>query len=259
MNRVTFRRTIVTFCLLLGSGPAWAQTGSANAGRGQDPSASLQGFSVVLVLGDLQGSTSTDNMPAAARAALGDLKDFLPYKSYRALDTAWILGSTRMREATSRLRGPDDQDYEVRLYPALVPTATTPVLQVRFVFHEPGGVGVYVKGSNDNARAEQLRTRLADLQSIRAALEAEQKAAASAPAAQRRPASEFQQQLADINRGITVAESQLRDARTSDGSTLIDTTFTMSIGETVVVGTSRVRGDKALIALLTAVGRGATK
>jgi hypothetical protein len=34
---------------------------------------------------------------------------------------------------------------------------------------------------------------------------------------------------------------------------MIDTSFTMDIGETVVVGTSRLKGDKALIALLTAV------
>ena len=34
---------------------------------------------------------------------------------------------------------------------------------------------------------------------------------------------------------------------------VIDTSFTMDIGETVVVGTSRLKGDKALIALLTAV------
>ena len=40
---------------------------------------------------------------------------------------------------------------------------------------------------------------------------------------------------------------------------IIDTTFNMDVGETVVVGTSRLRGgDKALIALLTAVPRGQT-
>jgi len=247
MRALSLGRAIVTLCLLLGSVPAWAQqTGS------------LQGFSVVLVLGDLQGGTSTDNMPAAARAALGDLKDFLPYKSYRLLDTAWVLGSTTTRlHTTSRLRGPDDQDYEVTLDP--VPVQTPSSLQVKFVLREPGGHDY--QGSADSARrSEQLIARLTDLQSIRATLEADQKAAASAQAAQRRPsASDVQQQLADINRGITVVESQLRDARTSDGSTLIDTTFTMDVGETVVVGTSRVRGDKALIVLLTAVRRGATK
>src|SRR5947209_10963812 len=41
-------------------------------------------------------------------------------------------------------------------------------------------------------------------------------------------------------------------------SNVIDTTFSMEIGETVVVGTSHLRGgDKALIARLTAVPRGA--
>ena len=40
---------------------------------------------------------------------------------------------------------------------------------------------------------------------------------------------------------------------------MIDTSFTMDVGETVVVGTSRLAGgDKALIALLTAVPRNAT-
>lgn len=34
---------------------------------------------------------------------------------------------------------------------------------------------------------------------------------------------------------------------------VIDTSFTMDVGETVVVGTSRLEGDKALIVLLTAV------
>ena len=38
---------------------------------------------------------------------------------------------------------------------------------------------------------------------------------------------------------------------------VIETSFAMDIGETVVVGTSRMRGgDKALIALLTAVPKG---
>ena len=41
------------------------------------------GFSVVLVLGDMQGGATADSVPAAARKALADMKDFLPYKSYR--------------------------------------------------------------------------------------------------------------------------------------------------------------------------------
>ena len=42
------------------------------------------------------------------------------------------------------------------------------------------------------------------------------------------------------------------------GATLIDTSFNMSLGEAVVVGTSRMRGgNKALNVLLTAATRGA--
>src|SRR5262245_66628788 len=49
--------------------------------------AAPQGYSVVLVLGDMQNASPADsNVPAAARKALADLKDFLPYKSYRLLD-----------------------------------------------------------------------------------------------------------------------------------------------------------------------------
>ena len=74
---------------------------------------SPQGFSVVLVLGDLNAGSNADaSVPPAARKALNDMKDFLPYKGYRLLDAEWILGS---RGATTHLRGADGQDYELRL------------------------------------------------------------------------------------------------------------------------------------------------
>ncbi len=40
-----------------------------------------------------------------------------------------------------------------------------------------------------------------------------------------------------------------------DGRPVIHTSFQMEVGETVVVGTSHLQGDKALIVLLTAVAR----
>jgi hypothetical protein len=47
--------------------------------------------------------------------------------------------------------------------------------------------------------------------------------------------------------------------RAMPSSAVIDTSFTMDVGETVVVGASRPRGaTKALIALVTAVPRGGT-
>src|SRR5262245_5936233 len=59
----------------------------------------LQGFSIVLVEADTQnvtylGGAKADDgsdIPAAARKAIADLKDFLPFKSYRLLDGAWVL------------------------------------------------------------------------------------------------------------------------------------------------------------------------
>ena len=54
-------------------------------------------------------------------------------------------------------------------------------------------------------------------------------------------------------------EKSLRDAAARvGGRSIIDTSFMMDVGETVVVGTSRVAGDKALIALLTAVAHAGT-
>jgi hypothetical protein len=53
-----------------------------------------------------------------------------------------------------------------------------------------------------------------------------------------------------------VEQAQLPRASRSEHapvkSPVIDTTFNMNVGETVVVGTSRLQGDKALIVLLTA-------
>ena len=62
--------------------------------RGQSPaSLGIHGFSVVLVIGGTQGpsSSASENVPDAARKALADMKDFLPYKRYQLLDAAWIL------------------------------------------------------------------------------------------------------------------------------------------------------------------------
>lgn len=46
--------------------------------------------------------------------------------------------------------------------------------------------------------------------------------------------------------------------RTSSGTSghnIMDSTFSIALGETVVVGTSRLNGDQALIALLTAAAK----
>lgn len=46
-----------------------------------------------------------------------------------------------------------------------------------------------------------------------------------------------------------------RTAGAGMSGTVIDSSFRMNLGETVVVGTSRLQGDRALIVLLTAVAK----
>jgi hypothetical protein len=103
--------------------PSEAPRGQAVA-QGRRSSGALQGFSVVLVVGELQGTSATDDVPAAAKKALADMREFLPYKSYRLLDAGWLMccgeparttSERRPESSTLALRGPDDHEYELHL------------------------------------------------------------------------------------------------------------------------------------------------
>jgi hypothetical protein len=245
MASIRVRVAVFVIGVLLTGARAWAQQ-SAPAVQG------TQGFSVVLVLGDLHDGATPDNIPAAARAALGDLRDFLPYRSYRVLDTAWILGSTtQLFRAKSRLRGADDQIYEVHLTSSPVGAPAPPSLQMKFVMQDSSSEGF---GTSDAAHKEaQMKTELLQSQAARAALEkSAQSIEPNETAGERRDRQRaIRAQISDLTKIIDALQIGLESS--SVGQTLIDTSFSMRIGETVVVGTSKVRGDKALIALLTAV------
>ncbi|MFL6280957.1 MAG: hypothetical protein ACJ731_12655, partial [Vicinamibacterales bacterium] len=124
------------------------------------------GFSVVLVLGEMQGTGAAENVPPAARKALVDMKDFLPYKSYRLLDAQWTLCCGRSMIAT-RLRGPDEQDYDLELEPR--GSETSGKWNMRFLLREaisPPGRGNSVSGNN-----VPIADRAANLAAQRAELE----------------------------------------------------------------------------------------
>jgi hypothetical protein len=219
-----------------------------------------QGFSVVLVLGEMQGNGATDSVPAAARKALADMKDFLPYKSYRFLDTQWTLCCGRSPNA-NRLRGPDEQDYDLELSPSS--TGPDGKVAVRFILREPAASSALIEsasaaGASEAAEQKRAVERMeARLKTLRESyteghpearrLQAEIAETESALNRERVRA----QQLSAAQRGATAA--RMASETRSNARPIIDTSFTMDIGETVVVGTSRVKGDKALIALLTAV------
>ena len=151
----------------------------------------LHGFSVALVLGEMVGTGTPDAVPAGAKKALADMRDFLPYKSYKLIDAQWLrcCGATSapMTTVNGRLRGPATEDYSF-------------------------SIGVWVTG-----------TQLSIHFSLRDAT------------------------------FLPVVKTD--DVSPAKGKAMIDSTFSMSVGETVVIGTSTLKGDKAVIALLTAASR----
>jgi hypothetical protein len=218
-----------------------------------------QGFSVVLVLADLQAAGGEDDVPPAARKALLDMKEFLPYKSYRLLDAAWILNSST--RATTRLRGPEDRDYELEIMTQPMhfggqrsaSTANDSRVYVSFALRDggPAEPAAGRPGSNQASEreAEVLRDRVA---AVQAELQnARQRYNSSSPEVRRLETElrDLQMKLNESTRG----ESTRRMAYSKTNQGLMNTSFTMEPGETVVVGTSRLKGTKALIALLTAV------
>ncbi len=231
--------------------------------RRSDRSRLPQGFSVVLVLGDIAASTAVDDVPPAARKALADMKEFLPYKSYKLLDAAWLLccGSSS-GEVTNRMRGPEDQEYELKLsaFSQLIlrdgagtapPPGDGPRVSVHFSLrdleepsHGSTPAVADTAATNEAREAEKLKDQIAKL---------EQELAGARRASK---TSDVQRLTGEISY-VRSRLSRVQETRTSGrrpARAMIDTNFTMDVGETVVVGTSRLKGgSKALIALLTAV------
>jgi FtsZ-binding cell division protein ZapB len=213
-----------------------------------------QGFSVVLVLGEMQATSGVDNVPPAARKALLDMKDFLPYKSYRLLDSQWTLCCGRSVNAT-RLRGLEDQDYDLELDPNA--SETSGKWNVRFTLRE--ALAGPARGTSVGSSNAMTADRAAAIAARRAELEAKLKSLKERYNDTHPEVQQLKAQLDALGReqSMVRTEENMKRYRLSAAGgrlrTLIDTNFTMDIGETVVVGTSRLQGDKALIALLTAV------
>ncbi len=221
---------------------AQAQGQSPAKARGSWDSMGMRGFSVSLVLGDLAGAATPDTLPAGAKKALSDMRDFLPYKSYRLLDTHWILccSNTQSASVSGRLRGAEEDEYS--FYIDVRPANEWSELAVRFNMRETAGAD---HGATTVVSTESSK-RMTDL--ARERQEAEKRAAVGLAS---------RAELEETRRRIAAAEhsAQARAATRSSVRNVLDSTFSMKVGETVVIGTSRLKGDKALIALLTAASR----
>ena len=163
------RFSMVTALLMLMAAPS----GAAGQAVG-DKNPQLRRFVVTLALGDMQPGTSGTFSPAEMKA-LADVKDFLPYKTYRPLDAAFIIG---LGGPPVEMTGIAGRKHSFYMRASVLSPTTTSVEKLTLV-EVPSGT-----------------------------------------------------------RGLT---------------TLIDTAFRIELGETVVVGTSRLDSVQALLLLVTSV------
>jgi hypothetical protein len=194
-----------------------------------------RGFSVVLLLGETQSTSPSEDVPPAVRKALADVKDFLPYKSYRVLETQLVLGA---KTATTRLKGLDDQEYDVEINAdEIMPNPIRYKEGMLIVLFKLQEVGAATSPGEEFARSMAVN----GMEAQRAATQAEMNNAAESA---KKPLREA---IARLDKSIRMARARK----------LIDSRFEMAVGETVVVGTSKLGGgDKGLVVLLTAIAAG---
>jgi hypothetical protein len=254
--------------------PAQAQAKeAAPVPKGYAPApAPRRGFNIVLLVGEMQGPGYPKPIPAAALKALSDMRDFLPYKGYSLLDTQWIVAGASAT-ALTRLRGLDGQEYELELRasPVLSPGTAAPdagSLSVRFVLRDgtpaaggPTKLELEQQQQQKDAAAQLYRAELSreiyQLEQERDDLSIQvTKGRAQVEVGTRDPedVKRLATRLDSVQRRINdLKKAQDAAPVKAAGRPVIDTSFKMDDGETVVVGTSGVKGGgKALIALLTA-------
>jgi septal ring factor EnvC (AmiA/AmiB activator) len=146
------------------------------------------------------------------------------------------------------MKGADAQEYDVEV------TDVNQVIPIPWL--KEGTVRIAFKlreaGASSNANEElALLTRQAQLADLTAQL-AEAQAELTQARTNLQPTHPEVQRL---QQGIAGLQKQIQKLK-SQPRKLIDSQFDMAIGETVVVGTSRIGGDKGLVVLLTAVAAG---
>jgi hypothetical protein len=239
----------------------------------KDPAAamqSIQGFNIVLLVGESVSSGSpVEDVPIAARKALADMRDFLPFKHYRVLDSHWTSCCVLPMAAplSGRLQGVIGSGGEgagaVRLLPrtfgyTLSVTPDGGRLGIRFAMRQDEGAGGRSSSSGfsgESTRDNEIRRELLILE--RKIESAKQRTATANGRSNANRAEADESVNALLTRYEALKNEYQRAAAGERGASraIIDSSFMMEVGETVVVGTSRLGGDKALIALVTAARR----
>ncbi len=156
------------------------------------------------------GDSDLSDLPTNTRKAIEDIKDFLPFKSYKILDTSLVRAVVPLphkggRAAKTYMTGPDGEKLQVQL-------RMTAEEDSQEIFVSSFEVTPSMKDRFFAVTPEQ-------------------------------------QNQADPNAPAIAPRADLLDM-----GAFISTSFTANIGQTVVVGSSRLNGgDEALIVLFTAL------
>lgn len=206
MKRTKSQRLVIAIVALTlsGSGLIRAQ---GNSSPQETPDTRL--VQINLLAASKAGSSELSDLPVNTRKAIEDIKDFLPFKSYRILDTSLVRAlvgthNRGSRPAKTFMTGPDGTKLQVEL--RMISEKDTGEILVQQFEVSPDMLSRF-KAVTVNPDQEDT----------------------SAPAIAPR---------ADL----------------LDMGALISTSFTAHLGQTVVVGSSRLNGgDDALIVLFTAL------
>jgi hypothetical protein len=249
--------------------------GAQQAGRRAPAWRDIQGFNIVLVVGETQrGSSPTEDVAGGARKALNDMREFLPYKHYRVLDSQWtsccspdlvrngmpIAGRLQGVSAGSRGNStvllPRSYAFNLSVSETRIETSDGTRIPVRFALHLADAA--LTRGAQastvDRARENRAADLQAEIETLRQQIIEMQKRVdvGLAKDLELRP---LKDRHAQLERRLAETASGISGYGSTVSRAIIDSSFTMEVGETVVVGTSRLGGDKALIALVTAVRR----
>lgn len=207
MNRMTFHLAVaLTGVILL---PLQAPLPAA----AQEVTTDTRLVQISLLVASKGGDSDLSDLPANTRQAIEDIRDFLPFKSYRIIDSSLVRALVpedrgRARQARTFINGPNDTQLQVTL----------------FMIAEKNGTEIYVRDFQVN-RPPQSRLF------------------AVTPEEHRDP---------DPDKHKPAVAPRATDL--IDLGPLITTSFTAKVGQTVVVGSSRLNGgNEALIVLFTAL------
>lgn len=269
-------RTIVLAALVAFIGSPALAVAQTPSGQQKRPAAAplpmeqIQGFHVVLVVGETErGKSSTENLTEAAARALKDMGEFLPYKSYRVLDAQWSsCCSGPQSRISGRLQGvigvpgPNGTMNLVHRPYTFSITARSAMsgIHTRFVLAAQGeGHTERHESAEREDLGRMLKNVADDLATMEVRIRETRRRVDSgvAPAVELREAEDKAMQLKRQAESLQAKLMRLDAAsEASVDAAIMDSSFTMDAGETVVVGTSKLGGDKALIAVVTAVRKG---